>query len=54
MSAINKENNNVRYDGRVIVVKNQKSHANDPYVLKKVEQAKAILSKVDLSGFKNK
>lgn len=54
MSAINKENNNVRYDGRVTVAKNQKSHANDPYVLKKVEQAKAILSKVDLSDFKNK
>lgn len=54
MSAINKQNNKIRYDGRVTVVKNQKSHANDPYVLKKLEQAKEILSKVDLSDFKNK
>lgn len=46
MSATNKENNNIRYEGRVTVVKNLKSHANDPYVLAKTEQAKAIMSKV--------
>lgn len=46
MSATNKENSNIRYDGYVTVVKNLRSHANDPYVLKKLEQAKAIMSKV--------
>lgn len=54
MSAINKENNDIRYDGRVTVVKNQKSHANDPYVLKKVEQAKAIMSKVVIPEYLKK
>ncbi|MBD1362916.1 hypothetical protein IDJ77_03760 [Mucilaginibacter sp. ZT4R22] len=46
MSATNKENNNIRYDGHVTVVKDLKSHANDPFVLKKLEEANAIMSKV--------
>ncbi len=54
MSAINKRNNDVRYEGNVTVVKNLKSHASDPYILKKLEQAKAILSKVDLSNIEKK
>lgn len=46
MSAINKENNNISYNGQVTIVKDMKSHANDPFVLKKLEEAKAIMSKV--------
>jgi hypothetical protein len=46
MSAINKENNNIRYDGHVTVVKDLKSHANDPFVLKKLAEAKAMMSRI--------
>jgi hypothetical protein len=38
----------------VIVVDNVKSHANDPFFVKKVEDAKKALSKITLPGKKSK
>jgi hypothetical protein len=40
--------------GDVIVVDNVKSHANDPFFVKKVEDAKKALSKITLPGNKGK
>ena len=40
--------------GDVIVVDNVKSHANDPFFEKKVEDAKKALSKITLPGNKSK
>jgi len=40
--------------GDVIVVDNVKSHANDPFFVKKVEEAKKALSKITLPGNKCK
>jgi hypothetical protein len=36
--------------GDVIVIDNVKSHANDPFFVKKVEDAKKALSKITLPG----
>lgn len=41
-----KTDNNIRYDGKVTVVKHMKSHAGDPFFVKKEEDAKAFISKV--------
>jgi len=40
--------------GDVIVIDNVKSHANDPFFVKKVEDAKRALSKITLPGNKHK
>ena len=40
--------------GDVIVVDNVKSHANDPFFVKKVEDAKKTLTKIALPGNKGK
>ncbi|HZY36312.1 MAG TPA: hypothetical protein VFE53_06665 [Mucilaginibacter sp.] len=40
--------------GDVVVVDNVKSHANDPFFVKKVEDAKKALSKITLPGKKSK
>jgi hypothetical protein len=40
--------------GDVIVVDNVKSHANAPFFVKKVEDAKKALSKITLPGNKSK
>ena len=40
--------------GDVIVTDNVKSHANDPFFVKKVEDAKKALSKITLPGNKGK
>jgi hypothetical protein len=40
--------------GDVIVVDDVKSHANDPFFVKKVEDAKKALSKITLPGNKDK
>jgi len=40
--------------GDVIVVDNVKSHANDPFFVKKVEDAKKALSKITLPENKSK
>jgi len=40
--------------GDVIVVDNVKSHANDPFFVKKVEDAKKALSKITLPENKRK
>jgi hypothetical protein len=50
MSAVNKTDTNIRYGGGATVVKNMKSHANDPFFVKKAEQAKTIVSKLTLPG----
>jgi hypothetical protein len=41
-------------DSDVIVIDNVKSHANDPFFVKKVEDAKKALSKITLPGNKGK
>ncbi|MBB5395201.1 hypothetical protein [Mucilaginibacter sp. AK015] len=48
MSAVNKTDTNTSYSGGATVVKNMKSHANDPFFVKKAAQAKAIVSKLTL------
>ncbi len=48
MSEIKKATDNVSYNGRATVVKGLKSHANDPFFIKKAEDAKAFISKVVL------
>ena len=53
MPAIKKEVNET-YNGNVIIDNNIKSHANDPYVLKKVEKAKQMVNKFGLPGDKKK
>jgi len=40
--------------GDVIVIDNVKSHANDPFFVKKVEDAKKALNKITLPGNKSK
>jgi hypothetical protein len=37
--------------GKVIVDSNIRSHANDPFVVKKVEDAKEALSKIKLPDY---
>ena len=44
-----KSDNKISYDGRVTVVKHMKSHDNDPAVLKQLERAKAMVSKIDFT-----
>jgi len=44
--SIKKNDNNLKYGSGATVVKNMKSHANDPFFLKKEEDAKAFISKL--------
>lgn len=48
MPVIKKADSNISYGGGAMIDKNLESHANDPFVIKKVEQAKAILGKITL------
>jgi len=43
MSEIRKTSSNISYNGRATVVKGLKSHADDPFFVKKAEDAKAFL-----------
>jgi hypothetical protein len=52
--AIKKTDNNIRYGGGAIISSDVKSHANDPFVIKKTEAAKIAVSKLVLPGTKNK
>jgi len=54
MPATKKVDNNIRYGGGAIIDESLKSHANDPFVIKKAEQAKAILSKIVLPQIEKK
>jgi hypothetical protein len=54
MPAIKKADSNIRYGGGAIVVSGLKSHANDPFVVKKNEEAKAAVGKLVLPGTKKK
>jgi hypothetical protein len=53
VSVIKKELNETHHSD-VIVDNSVKSHANDPYVLKKVEKAKQMVNKYGLPGDKKK
>jgi hypothetical protein len=53
MPVIKKEVNETQYGG-AIIDRNIKSHANDPFVLKKVEKAKQMVNKFGLPGDKKK
>jgi hypothetical protein len=53
MPAVKKEVNESHYSG-AIIDNNIKSHANDPYVLKKVEKAKQMVNKFGLPGDRKK
>jgi len=53
MPAIKKQVNESQYGG-AIIDGNIKSHANDPFVLKKIEKAKQMVSKFGLPPDKKK
>jgi len=53
MPTIKKQSSESQYGG-VIIDGNIKSHANDPYVIKKVERAKQMVNKYGLPGDKKK
>jgi len=46
MPTIKKVDNNISYGGGAIVKSNLKSHANDPFFVKKAEKAKVAVSKL--------
>ena len=48
MPATKKADSNISYTGRAIVVDNLKSHENDPFFVKKVEEARIAVSKLKL------
>ena len=50
MPAIKKTDSNIRYGGGAVVSTSVKSHANDPFVIKKTEEAKIAVSKLTLPG----
>jgi hypothetical protein len=54
MPAIKKADNNIRYGGGATISSSVKSHANDPFFVKKAEEAKIAVSKLVLPGTKNK
>lgn len=54
MPAIKKADNNIRYGDSAVVSDSVKSHANDPFVVKKNEEAKKAVSKLTLPGSKKK
>jgi len=54
MPAIKKADNNISYGGGAIVSSNVKSHANDPFFVKKVEAAKTAVGKLILPKAKKK
>jgi hypothetical protein len=53
MPAIKKQVNESQYGG-TIIDGNIKSHANDPFVLKKIKKAKQMVNKFGLPGDKKK
>lgn len=48
MPAIKKAKGNISYGGGVIVSSDVKSHANDPVIAKKNEEARVAVSKLTL------
>ena len=46
MPPIKKKDNNITYGGGAIISSDVKSHANDPFVVKKAEEAKIAVSKL--------
>jgi hypothetical protein len=53
MSVIEKETV-IKGPGRALISDKVRSHANDPFFVKKNAEAKEALSKIDLSGLKKK
>ncbi|MCD8739696.1 hypothetical protein LT679_03690 [Mucilaginibacter roseus] len=47
-----KKAKNQANSGRVTISKDVKDHSNDPFVLKKVEEAKAVINKLTFSEIK--
>lgn len=54
MPSVKKANNNIRYGGGATIVPELKSHANDPFFVKKAEEAKIAVSKLVLPGAEKK
>lgn len=54
MPAIKKTEKNIRVGGGATVSNSVKSHADDPFVVKKNEEAKVAVSKLVLPGVKRK
>lgn len=54
MPAIKKANNNISYGGGAIISSDVKSHANDPFFVKKAKEAKIAVSKLVLPGTEKK
>ncbi|MEO7214435.1 hypothetical protein [Mucilaginibacter sp.] len=54
MPAIKKADTNIKYSGGATVVSGLKSHANDPFVVKKNEEAKIAVSKLALPSTEKK
>ena len=54
MPAIKKTKSNTSYGGGAIVASDVKSYANDPFIIKKNEEAKIAVSKLVLPGAKKK
>ena len=52
MPAIKKADSNISYGEGAIVTSSLKSHANDPFFIKKAEEAKVAVSKLVLPGTK--
>jgi hypothetical protein len=54
MPAIKKAKSNISYGGGAIVSNDVKSYANDPFIVKKNEEARVAVSKLTLPGIKKK
>ena len=54
MPAVKKATNEKKSYGNAVVSRNIKSYANEPYFVKKAEEAKEALSKVGLPSEKKK
>ncbi len=54
MPVVKKADNNISYGGGAIVSSDIKSHANDPFFVKKAEEAKIAVSKLVLPETKKK
>jgi hypothetical protein len=52
MTPIKKKNNQVN-SGRVTISNDVKDHSTDPFVLKKVQEAKAVVSKLTFRKLRN-
>ena len=54
MSVAKKKDNNISYSGGAVVISDMKSHADDPFFVKKADEARVAVSKLVLPGEKKK